>query len=524
MVGSNLDPRSRPGTILPGLNINPYDVWQKRVATEQEAGKLAAAKAKQDAENKKAALEAGKYEFKEVHRPHTAEYTQLGNEYINQEAQRMQKFAQTKNPDDDPNNYGSRAWTEREQGRLGLQQYAGYSNQQKSMAEKYQEKKFASPSLYTPEDDEWVSLVTTMSPLEAIEKGINLQDPNIIGHWDKDEALAPVKAILDSEAFGGATWDPELDIFTTTSGERVTPERVDQAAFAIAAPGTIGGFRWGNEIKKMSEEEQKRLAEGAARMSKKYNREITPEQFKASEDAKYIARSGSTTTKSKAGLYGTGSVDDRENSSWWADAVTGLGEGKSDIMRPIVIQPQKGLTPREQVAAAIEEAGLPKGINHDAVYKAWLKAGGPKEFEITGALGNFPLKKQKTTTADGKSYDINLVPTAIVAVVQPDGKKKYTYVVEPDLSKIENAGDKAEIQSKVVPEFIEVSQEEVVTSLWKGQATIGNKNLSPKAARARMEEKGWTYEETSGQWVPPGSAGGATTTSKNTTAAGGNVR
>jgi hypothetical protein len=342
MVGSNLDPRSRPGTILPGLNINPYDVWQKRVATEQEAGKLAAAKAKQDAENKKAALEAGKYEFKEVHRPHTAEYTQLGNEYINQEAARMQKFAQTKNPDDDPNNYGSRAWTEREQGRLGLQQYAGYSNQQKSMAEKYQEKKFASPSLYTPEDDEWVSLVTTMSPLEAIEKGINLQDPNIIGHWDKDEVLTPIKNILESEEYGGATYDPDLDMFITTSGKKVTTERVDQAAFAIAAPGTIGGFRWGNEIEKLSDAEKKRINEGAARLSKKYNREITPEQFKASEDAKSIARSGSTTTKSRAGFFEAESGYDLDIADRVVSATLGLSSMDPKFLEEYAVEVKSG--------------------------------------------------------------------------------------------------------------------------------------------------------------------------------------
>jgi hypothetical protein len=330
---TSLDPRSRPGTIFTGLGINPYEVWQGRVQQEADAAKLAAAKKAQEDAVKKAQLEAGKVEFGKVYREHSPEFTQATNAFLQADAERVRKFNTTKNPDDDIFTYGSRAWDERQQQISTLKIYSEHSQQQQAIAEKFETEMINNPGKYTQEDINAIRTLVKTSPFEVMYAGIDVSNPDLYGHWDKQKTLTDAKSLLDKEGWGNATYDEASDMFTTQSGEKITPLRVKQTAIALTDPKSQSGMRWAIEIQGMSDEEKKRLEGEAEKMSKELGVPVSAAAAKAYEDMKQFIISSSKETKSRAGFVSSAGYGEKEMADRFVKAFLGLSSNDPELLQ-----------------------------------------------------------------------------------------------------------------------------------------------------------------------------------------------
>ncbi len=505
---TSLDPRSRPGTIFTGLGINPYEVWQGRVQQEADAAKLAAAK--KAAEDKAKAEGLKLPTFKDVALPHSQEWLDLQAQYVRDDADRWRKFDQTKDEAYNPLNPASEAYKLRYNQIQALTQYASASNEKEKRYNAFRTKYDTEPNTFTPEEVEsWESYYRS-SPIAEISGTVVA--PDILGTWNKTEDITKILGTITPTLFGGSTWDPENDWFSTSDGKRVTTDQLFEAAKANAGPRTKIGLQYMREYNLKPKEVQEQIAEEA----KKNN--LTIEQQLAYNDLYGYAYTNAKETKQKAGIYGSGTGKDQiESSDWWSYIVGGWGRGKDEAMRPVTIEYDETKGPgtfdvvEKQVEQAIQRAGIPAGVNQKALFDAWVKAGAPKNFNVSTALTNFPVEKRKVQAGFGTPINVNFIPSVVVSTVEPNGKKKYHVVVEPDVSDETLTEDQiAAVKSKFKPEVKVYSQDEIVTALWAGNTNVGNKSLNTAAAKRKLNEQGWGYEGTSGQWTLGGQQGETT--------------
>ena len=330
---TSLDPRSRPGTIFTGLGINPYEVWQGRVQQEADAAKLAAAKKAQEDAAKKAQLEAGKVEFGKVYREHAKEFTETTNAFLQADAERVRQYNMTKNPDDDIFTYGSRAWNERQQQISTLKIYSEHSQQQQAIAEKFETEMINNPGKYTQEDINAIRTLVKTSPFEVMYAGIDVSNPDLYGHWDKQKTLTDAKSLLDKEGWGNATYDEASDMFTTQSGEKITPLRIKQTAVALTDPKSQSGMRWAIEIQGMSDEEKKRLEGEAEKMSKELGVPVSAAAAKAYEDMKQFIVSSYKETKSRAGYEAAYGYGEKEGADRIVKYLSGISSDNPEVVQ-----------------------------------------------------------------------------------------------------------------------------------------------------------------------------------------------
>jgi hypothetical protein len=424
---TSLDPRSRPGTIFTGLGINPYEVWQGRVQQEADAAKLAAAKKAQEDAAKKAQLEAGKVEFGKVYREHAKEFTETTNAFLQADAERVRQYNMTKNPDDDIFTYGSRAWNERQQQLNTLKNYSEHSQQQQAIADKFEQEMITNPGKYTQEDIEAVRTLARMSPFEVIYNNIDISNPEILGHWDKQKTLTDAKALLAPEGWGNAIYDEASDMFTTQSGEKITPLRVKQTAIALTDPKSQSGMRWAIEIQGMSDEEKKRLEGEANKMSKELGVPVSPAAAKAYEDMKQFIVSSYKETKSRAGFVSSAGYGEKEIADRFVKAILGLSSNDPELLQEYYIEFSGDVN------------GVPTGLGGVRTYKSDVfngyRIGGTKEDPIT-IKGIYKVGDNTYIETDEKQNNIYVTPTEQFATNYMERFQEYnTELKKPPIEK-----------------------------------------------------------------------------------------
>jgi len=320
--GLDLDPRSRPGTILPGYGTNPLEVAQGRMKQEQVAGlqadKIAADKEKAD----KAAQMASVPEFGTAYAPHTNEFLKKTGAFTNNFGSRLQKYNQTKDPNDDPTNPSSRAFMETQAEKWALNQELKISQQDQADWTAFEKEYNANPGKYTPEEFQMKRAYHEASP--ALKISGQVTAPEIVGYWDKGKVIKEAFDTIPETAWENSVYDPTLDMFTETGGAGISDKTIKGQAFAIAAPGTQSGMRWEKEVSQLPVAAQQKLATAAQKEG------VTPAQYKAYEDMKGLAYNKYTESKKNAGLqqskFGAGWGSDMASMERLADEIINSGD------------------------------------------------------------------------------------------------------------------------------------------------------------------------------------------------------
>ena len=329
--GLDLDPRSRPGTILPGYGTNPLEVAQGRMKQEQVAGlqadKIAADKEKAD----KAAQMASVPEFGTAYAPHTNEFLQKTGAFTNNFGSRLQKYNQTKDPNDDPTNPSSRAFMETQAEKWALNQELKISQQDQADWTAFEKEYNANPGKYTPEEFQMKRAYHEASP--ALKISGQVTAPEIVGYWDKGKVIKEAFDTIPETAWENSVYDPTLDMFTETGGAGISDKTIKGQAFAIAAPGTQSGMRWEKEVSQLPVAAQQKLATAAQKEG------VTPAQYKAYEDMKGLAYNKYTESKKNAGLqqskFGAGWGNDDVAADRWVKYTLGVTANNPEVFTPI---------------------------------------------------------------------------------------------------------------------------------------------------------------------------------------------
>lgn len=519
MIGN---PQTLPGTVLesgPGALETFQAVVPIHLQRAKQVAERAAAKAKDDAEKAK---ELTGMEITPVAEWDVPEYSAAVSAWRDNAADKLKKFRMNPNdPSLDPTNPMSPAYRELKEAEDAIKQFSFISNNNlKGLAETI---KTYSPQTDNP-DDLKAAIEYYQAPVTKHLSG-EAKPPILVGNYDMEAVYNEQvnKLLQDQTAYANNNEPGYISKGTTKT---LSKAKVQEMAYNLAKPFS------GNRHYEAKRRELARLAESSPEQYAALEKEaaangVSVEQWSAWKDVEKkqatvkTAEMGADATFNQG--MGSGWKNEEESSQWWADRSVALAEGDMSTLRPMKITRPAGTAKgapyhsgamKDDVTKAIKAAGI-EGVNEEAVYNAWMEAGEPAEFHITTDFANFPMKKEQVMMGDTPK-EILIKPTAVVATKRPDGKYNYTYVQEPDLSKIEGKTEREEIRKKVQPKFHTVPQEEVLTYQWSTQTTTGNKAINTTVAKKRLNEKGQTYEQTNGLWVGEGEAPNTGTTAAPT--------